>query len=112
MFDDSCLFCKIIQGKEPSDKVFEDDNFIVIKNKYPKAPVHLLVIPKDHLEKGESQSGRYPELWKNFYNTVANVIKDQNLGDDYQLIVNSPARSHFLHEHMHILSGKDVFDQD
>lgn len=110
MFDNSCLFCKIIKGDEPSKRVYEDENFIVIKNKYPKAPVHLLVITKDHLEKADTQSAKTPDLWKNLYITVAKVVKDQNLGDDYQLIVNSPARSHFLHEHMHILSGKDVLD--
>lgn len=109
MFDDSCLFCNIIRGVEPSDIVYEDDKFIVIKNKFPKAPIHLLVIPRDHLEKIDTQTNKYPDLWKDFYITVAKVIKDQDLGDDYQLIVNSPKRSHFLHEHMHILSGKDVF---
>jgi len=57
MKDPNCLFCKIVAGEEPCQKVLETDDFLVIKNKYPKAPVHVLVIDKEHHEKKDVSSG-------------------------------------------------------
>jgi len=58
--NDKCLFCQIVVGESPSKKVWEDKNFLAIENKYPQAPVHVLVMPKEHIvkRKGERDRGR------------------------------------------------------
>ena len=57
---DNCIFCKIVKGDIPSTKVYEDDDMIIIKDLNPQAPVHLLLIPKEHyaniIEMTDSQS--------------------------------------------------------
>ncbi len=46
----TCIFCRIIKGEIPAQKVFENEDFLVFNDLYPKAPVHVLVIPKKHIE--------------------------------------------------------------
>ena len=60
-YDNSCLFCKIVQGTETKVLVFENENFMVIENKFPVAPVHLLVLDKYHREKKDAISGKYSD---------------------------------------------------
>jgi histidine triad (HIT) family protein len=48
VLDENCLFCKIVKGEEPKTLVYEDENFMVIENKYPVAPIHVLVLDKHH----------------------------------------------------------------
>ena len=48
---ESCIFCKIIKGEIPSEKVYEDENVLAFKDINPVAPIHILVIPKKHIEK-------------------------------------------------------------
>ena len=54
MRNQGCLFCKIVEGSEPSVKVTETKEFLVIKNKFPKAPIHVLVLDKKHREKTDT----------------------------------------------------------
>lgn len=105
---EDCLFCKIANKEEPSEMVYENDTFVVIKNKFPKAPTHLLIIPKKHISKQNSLKGA--EVWKGFYKTQSEVVEKLGLWPNFQLIVNAPGNAHFDHEHMHLLSGKDVLE--
>ena len=50
---DDCLFCKIIKGEIPSDFVYEDDKVVAFKDINPQAPVHLLLLPKEHIESAD-----------------------------------------------------------
>lgn len=54
---EDCVFCKIVRGEIPSEKVDETENLLVIKDINPKAPIHLLIIPKVHIEDIRSDSG-------------------------------------------------------
>jgi histidine triad (HIT) family protein len=51
MKDEKCLFCQIVAGEEPSTKVWENEEFLCIQNKYPVSPIHVLVVPKAHILK-------------------------------------------------------------
>lgn len=66
---DNCIFCKIVKGDIPSTKVYEDDDMIIIKDLNPQAPVHLLLIPKEHyaniIEMTDSQSQTLAKCLKN-----------------------------------------------
>ena len=102
-----CIFCKIIAGDIPSDKVFEDDDFLAFKDIQPKAPVHFLVIPKKH-------SARFDVLAKDegaaalgeLFEAVAKTA-EVNALSDYRIGVNVGAKAgqEVFHTHVHILSG-------
>lgn len=111
-FDDNCLFCQIVAGKEPSIKILETAEFLVIENKFPVAPVHLLVLDKKHREKKNTISGTYSSLqlsyWDKMFEAIFGTIK--HLGLDrtgYKLVNNGAGYNHFEHEHFHILGGSD-----
>lgn len=101
-----CLFCEIAGDRAPSTKVWESDAFVAIENKYPKAPIHLLVMPKDHVSKAllikEGKKGFFEELML----AVVEVIKLQGLDKSgYKLVNNGAGYNHFDHEHIHVLGG-------
>ncbi len=108
MSSQECLFCQIVEGNEPSEKVHEDDSFVVIKNKFPQAPVHLLVLDKKHREKSSTISGEYTTdaYWDRMFKTIYDVIKLYKLDNTgYKLVNNGAGYNHFEHEHFHILGG-------
>lgn len=109
MGTDSCLFCKIIAGQEPADVVLELDDFLVIKNKYPTAPVHVLVLDRQHREKSDTMSDAYSGngYWTKMFDAVSKTVKELNLDTtgEYEIVCNGPAYAHFQHQHIHILGG-------
>ena len=102
-----CLFCKIAKGEEKTEIVFKNDDFVVIKNKFPTAPIHLLIIPKIHISKQDSLLGLDFDVWESFFKVQKQVAIDLKISPNYQLLVNAPGYAHFDHEHMHIISGLD-----
>jgi histidine triad (HIT) family protein len=103
MKDQACLFCKIVAGEEPSVKIWENEEFVCIKNKYPVAPTHVLVLPKDHIKKSPFQSGVF---WGKIMEAVFAVVGKLELDKTgYKIVNNGASYNHFEHEHMHILGG-------
>lgn len=104
--DKDCLFCQIVAGEEPSVKVWENEEFLGIKNKYPAAPTHVLVIPKDHVKKQEMSTSNNGVLWGKIMVAVFEVVCLLGLDKTgYKLVNNGAGYNHFEHEHMHILGG-------
>ena len=106
MAENNCLFCKIVAGEDSAEKVLETADFIVIKNKFPVSPVHVLVLDKKHREKKDTLSGKFPGFWDQMMGTVWQTV--QQLGLDktgYKLVNNGAGYNHFEHEHLHILGG-------
>ena len=114
MKDPNCLFCKIVAGEEPSEKVWENEEFLCIKNKYPVAPVHVLVIPKEHRSKKEwieeeNMGVQLGEFWGKMMMSVFLVVCKLGLDKSgYKLVNNGAGYNHFEHEHMHILGGSKL----
>ena len=114
-YDNKCLFCKIVAGEEPSQKVFETDDFLVIRNKYPAAPVHVLVLDKKHREKKDTISGVFSKspnnYWDKMFSAISGTITKLGLNkigsgnSGYKLVDNGAGYNHFEHEHFHILGG-------
>jgi histidine triad (HIT) family protein len=103
-----CLFCKIVKGEEPSEKVLETEKFLVIKNKFPVAPVHLLVIAKEHWEKEETISGEHSGFWDGMIDACFQAIHRFGLDETgYKIVNNGAGYNHFEHEHMHVLGGSE-----
>lgn len=108
---EECLFCSIVAGNEPSKKIYEDENFLVIHNKFPVAPVHVLVLDKKHRAKEDTISGKFvsESYWDNMFVTIYATITKLGLDKSgYKLVNNGAGYNHFEHEHFHILGGTEA----
>lgn len=103
-----CLFCKIIAGDIPSSKVYEDDMLFVFKDIAPKADVHLLVIPKIHLDSLEDLTPEHQSLITHMMLKLPGIARSQGLDDGFRTIINTgPGGGQEVgHLHIHILGGK------
>ncbi|WP_035588156.1 histidine triad nucleotide-binding protein [Hippea jasoniae] len=106
-----CVFCDIVEGKIPSSKVYEDENYLAFKDINPKAPVHILIIPKKHIgylsEVDESNKHIIGDMA-----VIANKIaKDLGIAESgYRIVINNGPDSgqEVFHLHMHLLGGKKM----
>jgi len=106
---DDCIFCKIVKGEIPSKKIYEDEKVLAFHDISPAAPVHILIIPKKHIDsaialKEEDQ----PELWAVFA-AVAKVAKLAGVEQDgFRLVTNvgKNGGQSVKHLHFHMLGGK------
>ncbi|MFW5450404.1 MAG: histidine triad nucleotide-binding protein [Methylophagaceae bacterium] len=105
-----CLFCKIIAGDIPSDKVYEDDQIFVFKDISPKASVHLLAIPKIHLDSLDELSADHQPLIAQLMLKLPELARSQGLMDGFRTIINTgPGGGQEVgHLHIHILGGKTM----
>lgn len=100
-----CIFCKIINKEKPADFLYEDDKVIVIKDINPKAPIHLLIIPKKHISSVEEVGLEDRELMGDLILTAKKIAKEKNL-NGYKLLINIGRSVGQIvdHLHMHLLS--------
>ncbi|HDY84654.1 MAG TPA: histidine triad nucleotide-binding protein [Methylophaga aminisulfidivorans] len=105
-----CLFCKIIAGDIPSTKVFEDDLIYVFKDINPKASVHILVIPKQHIARLDHANTEHADLLAHMMLSLPNLAKSQGLDDGFRTIINTgPGGGQEVdHLHIHILGGSHM----
>uniref|UniRef100_A0A7C5VLR0 Histidine triad nucleotide-binding protein n=1 Tax=Fervidobacterium thailandense TaxID=1008305 RepID=A0A7C5VLR0_9BACT len=102
-----CVFCKIIDGQIPSEKVHEDEDFIVIKDIRPVAPVHLLVIYKKHIPTVNDLAAEDSQkLWR-IFEVIKKVTKEQGL-ESFRIVQNNgkDAGQEIPHIHFHIIGGR------
>ena len=108
---ENCIFCKIIQGEIPAEVVHESADFIVVKDIQPKAPVHLLLIPKAHLASlNEVEKTHIPLLGQMLY-TAKQLAREFGIAErGYKLINNcgKDAGQEVAHIHIHLLGGKKM----
>lgn len=105
-----CVFCKIVCGEIPSQKLYEDDDLIVIRDIEPKAKLHYLCIPKEPFALlSEMDEGR-AELLKRCFQKISDLQKQLGLEDGYRIIVNQGENGGqtVLHLHIHILGGEPL----
>jgi histidine triad (HIT) family protein len=106
----SCLFCRIIKGEIPSTKVFENEKVVAFKDINPKAPIHLLVIHKDHTPSISETPHDQSYIFADIFDAVREIAKQLNLDEKgYRVIVNNgkAAGQEVFHLHIHILGGVD-----
>ena len=101
-----CLFCGIIAGSIPSETLFEDELCMVIKDKYPAAPVHLLVLPKKHIASVSEMEEGDSSLLGHLVWVAKNMAVKQGL-KGYKLVwnVNKEGGQVIFHVHLHLLGG-------
>jgi histidine triad (HIT) family protein len=104
-----CLFCKIIQGDIPSDKLYEDNEVLVFRDIAPAAPVHFLVIPKKHIS-GPSAVVEEDEQLMGKLIQIGNQIAKKEGIEQYRLVFNNGAEAGqtVFHIHMHVLGGRSL----
>ena len=96
-----CIFCKIIKGEIPSKKVYEDDKVLAFNDISPEAPVHFLIIPKEHIESVNDISEKNSEI----------VVKELGIDETGYRIVNNCGKDGgqtVNHMHFHVLGGRDL----
>ena len=107
---EDCLFCKIIAGDIPSDKVYEDEDVFAFRDINPAAPTHVLVVPKRHIATAVEVTGADQQLLGKLL-LAANAIAAQEgiaaEGARYVLNVNRGAGQEVFHIHLHVLGGRD-----
>jgi histidine triad (HIT) family protein len=107
----NCLFCKIIAGDIPCNKVYEDEDFLAFHDIHPKAPTHVLVIPKFHLPTLADATEQDAALLGRMMDRVR-IIADQELKLDagYRVIINvrEGGGQEVFHIHAHILGGRKL----
>ena len=112
--EEDCVFCKIVEGKIPSEKVYEDDTVIAFKDINPAAPVHILVIPKKHiirLLEVNDLDEENKNLISHIYQVINNIAKDMKIEEDgFRVIVNcgKVAGQEVMHLHFHLLAGRKL----
>lgn len=102
-----CIFCKIIAGDIPSDKVYEDDTVLVFKDIAPKTPIHLLMIPKQHIASLAEVTEQHQELMGYMMTKVPQVAKEAGLTGGFRTVINTgdDGGQEVYHIHIHILGG-------
>lgn len=110
MKNSDCLFCKIIDGKIPSAKVYEDEKMLVFKDIEPKAKVHLLAVAKDHFKLLSEMNGEQAELVKYMLTKIPQIAAENGCGNGYRLVINQgeDAGQTVFHLHIHILGGQTL----
>ncbi|MDH5358320.1 MAG: histidine triad nucleotide-binding protein [Gammaproteobacteria bacterium] len=105
-----CIFCKIIAGDIPSSKVYEDERLFVFKDINPKASVHLLVIPKSHIESMDDLNEQHQTLISHMMLKLPELARSQGLENGFRTIINTgPGGGQEVgHLHIHILGGKGL----
>ena len=105
-----CIFCKIIAGEIPSAKAYEDELCLAFKDLDPKAPVHLLVIPKTHIQSVDAVTPENSGVVAHIFETIPKIMKDQGITSGYRVITNigPDAGQTVPHLHFHVLAGKEM----
>ncbi len=100
-----CLFCKIIAGELPSEQVYSDEKVIVFKDINPKAPIHLLIVPRDHIISLNELDN--DDLTVHMMRLLPKLAKGQGLNNGFRTVINTgPAGGQIVfHIHLHLLGG-------
>lgn len=109
MPEDDCLFCRIVAGELDAGRVYEDDHVVAFKDIEPKAPTHVLVVPRQHVADWSDAADNAPELALTLFAGVANVAEELGL-EHYRVVANKGERAgqSVFHLHLHVLGGRPM----
>ena len=104
----NCIFCKIVAGEIPSDRVYEDEFLLVFRDIQPQAPVHLLIVPRRHLESLDELEDA--DLAGRLLTAAGRVAREAGLERGWRLIANTGAEGgqEVPHLHLHVLGGRPL----
>lgn len=108
---EDCLFCKIVAGEIPAKRVDEDDSLLAFHDIDPKAPTHLLVIPKVHIASLDALSSSNRDLMGHLMTRIPEIARGLGLAEGgYRVVANcgEGAGQSVFHIHFHLLGGRPM----
>ena len=106
---DDCIFCKIADGRIPSQRLFEDDVCVAFNDLNPQAPTHILIVPREHVDSLDKADDSQKETLGHLLLAAANIARTQGFAaDGYRVVINtnSDGGQTVFHLHLHLLAGR------
>src|SRR6266576_3195920 len=105
-----CLFCKIVAGQIPAKKVYEDEHTYAFEDMDPKAPTHLLIVPKEHVIDLKHAEQKDAETIGRCHLVAAKIARERKIEDGYRTVLNvgPKAGQSVFHLHVHLIGGRDL----
>jgi len=106
-----CIFCKIARGEIPSKKVYEDEDIFAFHDIHPQAPVHFMIIPKQHIASLDEADMSHQMVLGKIFAKMGELARGQGLTEGFRTIINTGkiGRQEVYHLHVHILGGPEPF---
>lgn len=113
MIDKDCLFCRIISGEIPSTKVYEDEHVYAFRDINPQAPVHIIVVPKEHICCAEAIDGDNSVWVARCFEAIARIARAEGLDKGFRVVNNcgEDGGQTVMHLHFHIIGGMKLSDK-
>ena len=108
-----CIFCKIVDGSIPSKKVYEDEKILAFHDVQPQAPVHVLIIPKEHIGSADEVTEENSVVIAHIFAKIPAIAKSLGLENGYRIVTNCGKHGcqSVMHMHFHVLGGKQLNGQ-
>jgi histidine triad (HIT) family protein len=105
-----CLFCRIAAGEIPSDIVFENERIVAFRDINPVAPVHILVIPKEHIASMAHLKEEHQALTGEIMTSIQKLAEQEKLDDGFRVVVNTgrDGGQTVSHLHFHLIGGRGL----
>lgn len=108
---DDCIFCKIIKGEVPSNFVFQDDQVVAFRDINPAAPIHILIVPRQHIVNTTAIDDKAELLMGHLIHVAAQIARTENIEQSgYRLVTNTGAEGgqYVMHMHWHLMGGRKM----
>ncbi len=107
--DEDCIFCKIVRGEIPAQKVYEDELVLAFNDIKPQAPLHVLVVPKRHIAMLDEASAEDAPALGRMLSVAPRIARENGSPDGFRTIVNNGriGRQDVMHVHLHVLGGPE-----
>ncbi len=105
-----CIFCKIIAGEIPSSKVYEDDKILAFNDIEPQAPVHIIIIPKEHISSANEINENNAEVIAHIFTKIPEIAKQAGVAESGYRVVNNCGKDGgqtVEHIHFHLTGGRE-----
>ena len=109
MSQENCIFCKIIAGATASETVYEDDVCVAFKDLNPQAPMHILVVPREHIESLDKAKNKHLETLGYLHLVAAEIARENEFAEaGYRTVINTngDGGQTIFHLHVHLLGGR------
>lgn len=105
-----CIFCKIIEGKIPAELLYEDGQVVVFQDIHPKAEIHLLLVPRDHIPSLKELETKHEKLISHMMLLLPSLAHQQGLQTGFRTIINTGrgGGQEIDHLHLHLLGGGNL----
>lgn len=103
-----CIFCKIVNGEIPANKVYEDETVLAFYDLEPQAPTHILVIPKEHISSAADVTEENSKVIAHIFEVIAKLSKEFKMDNGFRVTNNcgDSAGQTVKHIHFHVMSGR------